>query len=160
MVWEEVFGNKLDDKDIKILKILNEDANISDAKIGKLIGLSKTSVRVRRIRLQNSGILKIVGVVILQNLNIPYADILVKLRNDLDMRNDFLRRLLDNDLVYEVTEYMGDWDLLIRIFHKDVSSLKEEVLKIINDKAVVDYRLNLAVKTYKAWGKSVLISSI
>ncbi|MEM3189325.1 MAG: Lrp/AsnC family transcriptional regulator [Saccharolobus sp.] len=156
MSWEEVFSNILDDKDIKILKILNQDANISDAKIGKLIGLSKTSVRVRRIKLQNSGVLKIVGVIILQNLRLPYADIQVKLKNDLILREQFINKLINNDLVYEVTEYMGDWDLLIRLFHKDIVSLKDEILKIISDKAIQDYRINYVARTYKAWGKSIL----
>ncbi|MEM0212583.1 MAG: Lrp/AsnC family transcriptional regulator [Saccharolobus sp.] len=156
MSWEEVFSNILDDKDIKILKILNQDANISDAKIGKLIGLSKTSVRVRRIKLQNSGVLKIVGVIVLQNLRLPYADIQVKLKNDLILREQFINKLMNNDLVYEVTEYMGDWDLLIRLFHKDIVSLKDEILKIISDKAIQDYRINYVTRTYKAWGKSIL----
>lgn len=156
MSWEEVFDKFLDEKDIKILKILNEDANVSDAKIGKLVGLSKTSVRLRRIKLQNSGILKIVGVIILQNLGVPYADILVKLKNDLTLREQFIKMLLDNDLIYEITEYMSDFDLLIRMFHKDPVKLKEEALKIVSNKAVQDYKINYAVRTYKAWGKSIL----
>ncbi len=156
MSWEEVFNTRLDEKDIKILKILNQDANISDAKIGKLIGLSKTSVRVRRIKLQNLGILKIVGVVVLQNLGIPYADVIVKLKNDQILREQFINKVMNNDLVYEVTEYMSDWDLLIRLFHKDIVNLKEEVMKIVSDKAVQDYRLNYAIRTYKAWGRVFL----
>ncbi|AAK41876.1 Lrp/AsnC family transcriptional regulator [Saccharolobus solfataricus] len=158
MSWEEVFRNYLDDKDIRILKLLNQDANISDAKLGKLVGLSKTAVRLRRVKLQNSGILKIVGVVVLQNLGIPYADLLVKLKNDIVLREQFINKLIANDLVYEVTEYMGDWDLLIRLFHNNIAKLKDESLKIISDKAVQDYRISYVVKTYKAWGKSILSS--
>lgn len=156
MSWEEVFNNFLDDKDIKILKFLNQDANISDAKLGKLIGLSKTSARVRRVKLQNSGILKILGVVILQNLGIPYADILIKLNNDLVLREQFINKVVSNELVYEVSEYMSDYDLLVRLFHKDIIRLKEESLKIVSDKAVKDYRISYITRTYKAWGKSIL----
>lgn len=158
MSWEEVFNRFLDEKDIKILKYLNQDANISDARLGKMIGLSKTSVRMRRIKLQNSGILRIVGVVVLQNLGIPYADILVKLKNDLVLREQFIKKLLNNDLVYEITEYMSDYDLLIRLFHKDPIKLKDEALKIVTDNAVEDYRISYVIRTYKAWGKSILSS--
>ncbi|ARM76943.1 Lrp/AsnC family transcriptional regulator [Acidianus manzaensis] len=156
MSWEEIFNKYLDEKDIKILKFLNNDANISDARIGKMIGLSKTSVRVRRLKLQNSGILKIVGVVILQNLGLPYADVMIKLNHDLVLREQYINKLISNDLVYEITEYMTEWDLLIRLFHKDTIKLKEEILKLINDKAVQDYKIYYVSRTYKAWGKSVL----
>jgi Lrp/AsnC family leucine-responsive transcriptional regulator len=158
MSWEEVFSHYLDEKDIKILKILNRDANISDSKLGKLVGLSKTAVRLRRVKLENNGILKLVGAVVLQNLGIPYADILIRLQNESNIREQFKLKVLDDDLVYEVTEYIGEWDLLIRIFHSNANALKEEAIKIVSDKAVKDYRINLAVKTYKAWGNSILSS--
>ncbi len=96
--------------------------------------------------------------VVLQNLGIPYADLLVKLKNDIVLREQFINKLIANDLVYEVTEYMGDWDLLIRLFHNNIAKLKDESLKIISDKAVQDYRISYVVKTYKAWGKSILSS--
>ncbi len=158
MSWEEVFSHYLDEKDIKILKILNRNANISDSKLGKLVGLSKTAVRLRRVKLENNGILKLVGAVVLQNLGIPYADILIRLQNESNIREQFKLKVLDDDLVYEVTEYIGEWDLLIRIFHSNANALKEEAIKIVSDKAVKDYRINLAVKTYKAWGNSILSS--
>lgn len=46
--WEDILSKYLDEKDIKILKILNNNANTSDAKIAREIGLSKTTIRMRR----------------------------------------------------------------------------------------------------------------
>ncbi len=48
MSWEEVFRNYLDDKDIRILKLLNQDANISDAKLGKLVGTIKDRCEIKK----------------------------------------------------------------------------------------------------------------
>ncbi|AAY81336.1 Lrp/AsnC family transcriptional regulator [Sulfolobus acidocaldarius] len=154
--WEDILSKYLDEKDIKILKILNNNANTSDAKIAREIGLSKTTIRMRRLRLENKKILKVIGVVVLQNLGVPYADVLVKLKNVKELRQTYIKSLLSNELIYEISEYVGEWDLLVRVFHSDPVQLKEEILTIINHDAVMDYKINFAIRSHKAWGATIL----
>lgn len=47
---------KLSKKDWEIIKLLKKDARMSDAEIGRRIGLSKSAVRWRRINLQKEDI--------------------------------------------------------------------------------------------------------
>lgn len=157
MSWEKIFGDLLDEKDIKILKLLNKDATLSDAKIGRIIGLSKTAVRLRRVRMINKGYLRIVGLVILQSLSLPYADILIKLKKDTNLRDTFMQLVLTSDTIYEVDEYIGgDWDLLVRIFHKNIDLLSNEINRLVANDAVENYKVLMVAKTRKAWGSTVL----
>jgi DNA-binding Lrp family transcriptional regulator len=155
--WEDILRKFLDERDIKIVKILNEDAETSDPKIAKMLNISKSAVRMRRKRLENMGVLKTVGVVILQNLGVPYADVLLKLTKDKVIRENFMRRILTDDAIYEVTEYLGGWNLLIRVFNSDLGTLSKKVLSIIiNDIAVEEYEVLVCSRTMKAWGRTIL----
>ncbi|MGC8542877.1 MAG: AsnC family protein [Vulcanisaeta sp.] len=157
--WIDVLHDRLSLTDIKILEILNENGRISDAELAKKLGVSMSTVRLRRKQLESKGILKIVGVIVLKNLNIPYADLILHINSKkLDKYyNDYLPFLLNNDYVYETTQYLNNF-VLIRVFHKDYQNLLVTINEILlrGREIVKEYRVYVAGNTYKAWGKNII----
>ncbi|WP_052315949.1 Lrp/AsnC family transcriptional regulator [Thermococcus sp. PK] len=76
--WRKAFGGVLDDLDFKIYFLLRENGRMSDTEMAKRLNVSATTVRRRRLFLQERGYLQIIGILILQELNLAYADVLVK----------------------------------------------------------------------------------
>ncbi|USS40034.1 Lrp/AsnC family transcriptional regulator [Thermococcus aggregans] len=107
LVLRKIFKGKLDDLDIKIYQLLREDGRMSDTKIAEELGVSVTTVRRRRLRLQEEGILQIVGLLLLRAANVAYADVLVKLNRQAkrDDINSFIYEAIANPRIYEITEY-------------------------------------------------------
>jgi DNA-binding Lrp family transcriptional regulator len=157
--WVNALHDKLSLTDIKILEILNENGRISDAELAKKLGVSMSTVRLRRKQLESKGILRIVGVIILKNLNIPYADLILHIDNKkLDKYyNDYLPFLLNNEYVYEITQYLNN-TVLVRAFHKDYQNLLVTINEILlkGREVVKGYRVYVAGSTYKAWGKNII----
>jgi len=157
--WYEVLGDILSPTDIDLLKLLNEDGKISDAELARKLGVSVSTVRVRRRYLEERGILKIVGVIILKNLNLPYADVIIELNHkQLDKYyNGYLQYLLNNDKIYEITQYLNNY-VVIRVFDKDYQHLLSTINSIIlNGKEIIKkYNIFVAGTTYKAWGRNIL----
>ncbi|MCL5930245.1 MAG: AsnC family transcriptional regulator, partial [Candidatus Thermoplasmatota archaeon] len=73
-----LYADSLDKIDLRIVELLSMDGRITDTEIAKEVGLSKTSVRLRKLKLIKSEKIKILGIPILQNLNLVYADIMIK----------------------------------------------------------------------------------
>ena len=157
--WYEVLGDVLSPTDINLLRLLNEDGKISDAELARKLGVSVSTVRVRRRYLEERGLLKIVGVIILKNLNLPYADVIIELNHkQLDKYyNEYLQYLLNNDKIYEITQYLNNF-VLIRVFDKDYQHLLSTINSIIlNGKEIIKrYNIFVAGTTYKAWGRNIL----
>lgn len=158
LVLKKIFKNKLDDLDIKIYQILREDGRASDTKIAEKLGISITTARRRRLRLQEEGILQIVGLLLLQAANVAYADVLVKLNRQARIEdiNTFISEAIANPRIYEVTEYIGgDYDFLLRFFESNLESLKYHIDKFLRDKPIVDnYKVYPAIGSPKAWYRS------
>jgi len=158
LVLRKIFKGKLDDLDIKIYQLLREDGRMDDTKIAEELGVSVTTIRRRRLRLQEEGILQIVGLLLLRAANVAYADVLVKLNHQAKIEdiNSFISEAIANPRIYEVTEYVGgDYDFLLRFFESNLESLKYHINKFLNNNSIVeDYTVYLAVRSPKAWYRS------
>ncbi|WP_253276564.1 Lrp/AsnC family transcriptional regulator [Thermococcus sp. EP1] len=158
LVLKTVFKGKLDDLDIKIYQALREDGRISDTKIAEKLGISITTVRRRRLRLQEEGILQIIGLLLLRAADAAYADVLVKLNQQIRIEeiNEFIHEAMKNPRIYEVTMYLGgDYDLLLRFFETNLERLRYHVDKFLrNHKVVEKYSVYPAIGSPKAWYKS------
>jgi len=65
VVLRRILKDKLDDLDIKIYQLLRENGRMSDTKIAEKLGVSVTTIRRRRMRLQEEGILQIIALILL-----------------------------------------------------------------------------------------------
>ena len=154
-ILKNIFRDKLDELDIKIYQLLREDGRMSDTKIAKRLGVSITTVRRRRLRLQEEGILQIIALILLKAANVVYADVLVKFNQKAKMEEikEFIDRAVFNPRIYEVTEYLGgDYTLLLRFFESNPEKLKYHIDKFLRESNIVEtYKIHLAVASPKAW---------
>lgn len=153
-----ILEEHLDETDYQIFKTLNEDGRISDTELGEQVGLSRTAARRRREKLQNEGIIDVLAVIVLQEADLAYADVQVSFSADSTQAeiDDFIEGLVDDELIYEINEYLGSKDLLLRAWHASLYELKTYVSERLRGTNVVDeYDVRPIVKTRKAWQKVI-----
>jgi DNA-binding Lrp family transcriptional regulator len=145
--------------DINLLRLLNENGRLSDAELARKLNVSVSTVRARRRYLEDRGILKIVGVIVLKNLNLPYADVIIQLNHKQLNKyyGEYLEYLINNDKIYEITQYLNNY-VMIRVFDKDYQQLLGTINSVIlSGKEIIKrYNIFVAGTTYKAWGRNVL----
>lgn len=158
-VWYDVLGDMLSLTDINLLRLLNEDGRLSDAELARKLNVSVSTVRARRRYLEDRGILKIVGVIVLKNLNLPYADVIIQLNHKQLNKyyGEYLEYLINNDKIYEITQYLNNY-VMIRVFDKDYQQLLGTINSVIlSGKEIIKrYNIFVAGTTYKAWGRNIL----
>lgn len=143
---------KLSKKDWQIIRLLKENARMSDAEIGRRVGLSKSAVRWRRINLQKSGCLFLSAYLRFDKLGYNYAFVLIKLKPETPKNQiiEFKKKLMENENTFEVYEIWADYDILVGVFGEDVSDLRKNVMELIQGKSCIhDYRILFGVKTLK-----------
>lgn len=102
----------LDDLDKKIIRLLNEDGRVAPASIATRLGVTAPTVRTRIKALEESGFLKVAGLVDpCRNANFTAALIGMKVRayGKLDEIIDKLSRL---DCIVSVTVVTGRYDII------------------------------------------------
>lgn len=153
-----ILRETLDETDYEIYRVLNEDGRVSDTEIAERVGLSRTAVRRRREKLLDEGVLDVLAVLILQEADLAYADVRVTLSQDPppEELESFVQDLLYEELIYEIDEYMGEYDLLVRVWHSSLRSLKQYVNEHLQSRSEVDsYEIEPVIKTRKAWHKVI-----
>lgn len=155
---EDLLTDELDEVDYKIYRILNENGRISDTELGNRVGLSRTAVRRRRKQLQEKNIVKVLGLLVLQEADLDYADVQVTLDSNATKADvdEFIEYLIEQELIYEVDEYLGSSDMLVRVWHQSLRDIKEFVNEIMHHSDVVaDYEIVPVIKTHKAWHSKI-----
>ena len=130
---------------------------MSDTEIGERVGLSRTAARRRRKKLQDEGLVDIIGVLVMQEAELAYADVFVTLDSSVGVGelDAFVEEVKDEELIYEIEEYMGKYDLLLRVWHASLSDVKTYLRSMLQDhEAVESYETIPVTKTHKAWHKT------
>lgn len=151
-----ILEEHLDETDYQIFKALNENGRISDTELGDQIGLSRTAARRRRENLQSEGIIDILAVIVLQEADLAYADVRVSFSTETTQGevDEFIDDLLEDELIYEVSEYLGSDDMLLRTWHASLHELKRYISERLRGTPIVEqYEISPIVKTKKAWQK-------
>ncbi|AHG02858.1 AsnC family transcriptional regulator [Halobacterium sp. DL1] len=154
---KRILKEHLDETDYRIYKALNEDGRMSDTEIGERVGLSRTAARRRRKKLQDEGLVDIIGVLVMQEAELAYADVFVTLDSSVGVGelDAFVEEVKDEELIYEIEEYMGKYDLLLRVWHASLSDVKTYLRSMLQDhEAVESYETIPVTKTHKAWHKT------
>jgi DNA-binding Lrp family transcriptional regulator len=154
---KRILKEHLDETDYRIYKALNEDGRMSDTEIGERVGLSRTAARRRRKKLQDEGLVDIIGVLVMQEAELAYADVFVTLDSSVVVEelDAFVEEVKDEELIYEIEEYMGKYDLLLRVWHASLSDVKTYLGSKLQDHEAVDsYETIPVTKTHKAWHKT------
>ena len=144
----------VDEKDIKILNILGENARTKLTVIAKQIGLSIDATKKRIEKLEkNKVIMKYTVQPDIWQLGLPLAShVYIKLQNLTKERFEDLIKYLKNSIrVVDLVSVLGDYDLYIVLIAKDqheLDSLKMEI-KVKFNTVIADWREVLVTKVYK-----------
>ncbi|HLD57513.1 MAG TPA: Lrp/AsnC family transcriptional regulator [archaeon] len=144
----------IDEKDKKILMILQEDGRESLTKIARKVGLSVDSVKKRMGNLKEKGIIDKIGVWINPNA-LGYnliVDNKIKLHNITKVeREEFIQYLKNNRNVIDLLSIIGDYDLTCVIIAKnanDYEIISTEIRQVYN-KLIADWTSMLILKPHK-----------
>jgi DNA-binding Lrp family transcriptional regulator len=151
---KELLEERIDEADYRIFKALNQDGRMSDTDLAERVDLSRTAARRRRKKLQDSGILDIPALLVFQESGFSYADIHVKYDSSAneDDITALINDLLDESLVYEMAECIGEYDLLLRVWHASLGDIKSYVRDQLNSQEIVDsYTIVPITQSYKMW---------
>ena len=153
----DLISSHLDEIDYKIYRILNKNGRISDTELGERVDLSRTAARRRRKNLQEENMLKIIGVLVLQEVDLSYADVQVTLSPNASNKaiDEFISHLVDQELVYEVDEYLGRSDILVRVWHASLQDIKSYVTELMQREIVEEFEITPVIKTHKAWHSKI-----
>ncbi|KUK16636.1 Lrp/AsnC family transcriptional regulator [Thermococcus sibiricus] len=154
--WRKAFGGVLDDLDFKIYFLLRENGRMSDTEMAKRLNVSATTVRRRRLFLQERGYLQIIGILILQELNLAYADVLVKFEKTASEKDieKFINDAKQNYRIFEIAEYAGRYDVLLRFFERNLHSLARSVHEFISKYPYIsEYEILPVTQSPKAFAK-------
>ena len=143
----------LDEKDKKILMILQENGREQLTNIAKKVNLSIDSVHKRIKEMQRKGIFESGIFIEPRAIGFPLiADIKIKLQNITEKQKEqFINYLKGHKRVIELLSVMGDFDLTCVLIAKDTNEL-DEISTEIRQKysnLIADWKGILVLKTYK-----------
>ncbi len=144
---------KLDPTDKKILKILQEDAKITNAQLSKEIGLSPAPTLERVKKLETSGIIKSYHAK-LDNDKIGLGvTTYITVHLDSHKKNDlfgFVESIKSIDEIIECHHVTGNGDFLLKVVAKDISSYQKFILeKLSSLDGVANTQTMVVLATYK-----------
>ena len=120
-----------DDIDIKILKELQKDSNLTTKQLSELVNLSSTPVFERVKKLEAKGLIKkYVAVLDYEKLNkglVVFCNITLK-QHTKDIGNQFVQDILSLDEVTECYNISGDYDFLLKVMVRDMKDYQNFVL--------------------------------
>ena len=143
----------LDEKDKKILMLLQENGRESLTNIAKKVHLSIDSVNKRMKEMERKNIYYSGIFINPRTIGFPLvADIKIKLQNITEHEKDkFISYLSSHTSIIELLSIMGDFDLTCVFIAKDTNQL-DEVSTEIRQKyshLIADWKAVLVLKTYK-----------
>ncbi|WP_353987423.1 Lrp/AsnC family transcriptional regulator [Ruicaihuangia caeni] len=120
---------RLDDIDRTLITALQEDGRLGYAELGELVGLTPGGARRRVVRLQERGVLQIVGVT--DPLKLGYrsmALIGIEVNGDGDVTEVAAALDAIDDVIYVVAS-SGSFDLLVEVIAEDSSALFDVITR-------------------------------
>lgn len=143
----------LDEKDKKILMILQENGRAQFKEISKRINLSIDSVHKRIKEMQKKGVFTPTIMIDPRVIGYPLiADIKIRLKNvSEEKRQEFIRYMQSYDKCTELIAIMGDYDFTCVLIAKDSNELEKISTQIRQrfKELISEWKGILVLKTYK-----------
>ena len=124
----------LDETDLKLLRILQEDARITTKQLAAMVNLSTTPVFERLKRLERDGyIQKYVAILDAEKLNLGFEVFCsVKLKQmSRDVAHAFVNVIKDIPQVAECYNISGEFDYLLKIHAPDMKYYNEFIINVL-----------------------------
>jgi len=129
---------KLDEIDLKILRLIQDNARITTKQIAAKVNLSTTPVFERMKRLESEGyIKKYIAILDRDKLNRGFAVFCsVKLKQmNKAIAEEFVRRIKEVPQVSECYNVAGEYDYMLKIYAPDIKAYNDF---LINDLGTID----------------------
>tara|TARA_Y100000310_G_C20439538_1_gene695390 strand:+ start:374 stop:859 length:486 start_codon:yes stop_codon:yes gene_type:complete len=143
----------LDEKDKKILMLLQEDGRMQLTVIARKVNLSIDSVHKRIKEMKRKEIFHTGIFIDPRNIGYPLvADVKIKLMNISDIeKKKFIDYLVGHPRIIDLLSIMGDYDLTCVIVAKDTNELDEVSMEIRQKyrELIADWKAVLVLKTHK-----------
>ncbi|WP_461864794.1 Lrp/AsnC family transcriptional regulator [Thermococcus sp.] len=154
--WKEMSKGELSDLDVKIFLALRENGRLPDTELARITGVSVPTARRHRISLQERGYIQIMALFIFEEFGLASADVILKFREEAtkDEIEAFIREAIDNKKIFEIDEYLGEYDIVLKFFDKDFKELKKTVDDFLEGRDIIQKKLILpAVSSPKLFTK-------
>ncbi len=126
-------GQTIDDRDRRILDLVQRDADMPQAEMAKRVGLSTAAVNERLKKLEHSGaIRRYTALVDAGRVGAPLAAFVEVFIEHPRHEPAFIERVLALDEVQECHHITGEFSLLLKVRVRDLASLQELLLDQIN----------------------------
>lgn len=126
--------SKLDETDLRILKLLQEDASLTTKQLASKVNLSPTPVFERRKRLEEEGyIRKYVAVLDADKLNrgfLVFCSVKLKQMNK-HVAEDFVNVIRDVPQVTACYNVAGEFDYILTIYAPDMATYNNFVINVL-----------------------------
>ncbi|NLR91201.1 MULTISPECIES: Lrp/AsnC family transcriptional regulator [Flammeovirga] len=128
--------NELDQMDLKILRLLQSDANITNKEIARRVHLSTTPVYERIKKLEKGGFIqKYVAVLDKEKLDkglIVFCNVTLK-EHTKNIGHQFVNEITSLDEVVECYNISGDFDFLLKVIVQDMKAYQDFVLNKLGE---------------------------
>lgn len=154
--WKQISKGELDDIDVMIYLALRENGRLPDTELARIVGVSAPTARRRRLALQEKGYLQVIGLLIFEEFGLASADVIIKFKENAKKEDieSFIQEAIENPKIFEVDEYIGEYDIVIKFFDKDFKELRKTIENFITGREIIQKTLILpAVSSPKLFTK-------
>ena len=133
MITKLNISQELDERDRKILSLVQRDAKLSQAEVARRVGLSTAAVNERLRKLENAGVIRrYVALVDPRSVGMSITAFVEVFIEHPRHEARFLERLLELDEVLECHHVTGEFSLLLKVRVRDMDGLQQLLLHQIN----------------------------
>jgi Lrp/AsnC family leucine-responsive transcriptional regulator len=133
MITKLNISQTLDDRDQKILALVQRDAKLPQAEIARRVGLSTAAVNERLRKLENAGVIRrYVAVLDPRSVGMSITAFVEVFIEHPRHEAVFIERLLELDEVLECHHVTGEFSLLLKVRVRDMDGLQQLLLHQLN----------------------------
>lgn len=140
----------MDELDIKIIKILSDNADITATEISKQINLSIPAINKRIQRLKQSGIIKNFTIItdgkLVGKPIIAYVFAVMESSAHIEPLLEYAK--VDDDIL-EFSAITGEYDCLIKICSQSIEQLDQKITYLKQHKGIIKSNTMLSLTNYK-----------
>ena len=141
----------LDDRDRRILNLVQRDAKLPQAEIARRVGLSAAAVNERLKKLESAGVIRrFAALVDARAVGVPITACVEVVIEQPRLEPGFIDRVLKMDEVQECHHVTGEFSLLLKVRVADMAALQKLLIEEINaHEGVRQTRTVMALSTLK-----------
>lgn len=139
----------LDNIDLGILKLLSENARMSNIEIAKALDVSETTVRRRIDTLMERGFIRKFTILTDFNLLLSCIKIYVRLKVDEDKLAEFANNLAARRKVIAIYRLGGEYNLLFEAVFRSLSEVQQFIDSELKSSTIKKYEVDIAMGSYK-----------